>query len=332
MSLILNEHYGFSISGFKGFWLNRFLRLYPAYFAACLMSIVVIMFIPSEYVTVKNSKLILPDSLFEFITNITIFGLQEKENQSSLVPPAWALSIEIFYYFLISIWAGKSKKNARLFLVLGVFYLFVVYLLKDFNWWYRYFVIGAGALPFAVGVNVYFQLASIKKAIEYFAWIRVFIFSLLLYIFCFIGAYFFRYQETLFFYLNIISTVFLLSSLWHFPDNTLKRVDSFFGDLSYPTYLVHWQVGITIAYVAGINWKSWELLLVSLIIVTGLSIIESKTISGPIERYRKMIKMNVNPANDGHSVMRIQYATEVNHEKKNSSEEDDPETVFKGIK
>jgi phage tail-like protein len=38
------------------------------------------------------------------------------------------------------------------------------------------------------------------------------------------------------------------------------------------------------------------------------------------------------PANDGHPVKRIQYATEVNHDKTNSSkEDDDPETVFKGI-
>jgi len=38
------------------------------------------------------------------------------------------------------------------------------------------------------------------------------------------------------------------------------------------------------------------------------------------------------PANDGHPVKRIQYATEVNHDKTNSSKEDyDPETVFKAI-
>jgi len=37
------------------------------------------------------------------------------------------------------------------------------------------------------------------------------------------------------------------------------------------------------------------------------------------------------PANDGHPVKRVQYATEVNHDKTNSSKEDDPETVLKGI-
>ncbi len=294
MSLILNEHYGFSAAGFRGFWLNRFLRLYPAYYAACLMSIVVIILIPTEYVTDKNNKLILPDNLFEFITNITIFGLKKKPNQSSLVPPAWALSIEIFYYFLISIWAGRSKKNARYFLALGILYLCVVYLFKGFDWWYRYFLIGAGALPFAVGVNIYFHSDSIKKVIVYFAWIRVFAFSIAFYIFCFLGAYFFGYQKTLFFYLNIISSSLLLSSLWYFPTNKFKRVDTFLGDLSYPTYLIHYQIGIAVGYITGITWKSWELLLTSFILVTIISIIEARTISGPIERYRKKIKMNVN--------------------------------------
>ena len=37
------------------------------------------------------------------------------------------------------------------------------------------------------------------------------------------------------------------------------------------------------------------------------------------------------PANDGHPVKRVQYATEVNDDKTNSSKEDDPETVLKGI-
>ena len=37
------------------------------------------------------------------------------------------------------------------------------------------------------------------------------------------------------------------------------------------------------------------------------------------------------PGNDGHPVKRVQYATEVNHDKTNSSKEDDPETVFKRI-
>ena len=44
------------------------------------------------------------------------------------------------------------------------------------------------------------------------------------------------------------------------------------------------------------------------------------------------IKKVILPANDGHPVKRVQYATEVNHDKTNSSkEDDDPETVFKGI-
>jgi hypothetical protein len=37
------------------------------------------------------------------------------------------------------------------------------------------------------------------------------------------------------------------------------------------------------------------------------------------------------PANDGHPVKRVHYATEVNHETPKSSTEDGPETVFRGI-
>jgi hypothetical protein len=37
------------------------------------------------------------------------------------------------------------------------------------------------------------------------------------------------------------------------------------------------------------------------------------------------------PANDGHPVKRVQYATEVNYDKTNPSKEDDLETALKGI-
>ena len=184
MSLILNEHYGFSIHGFKGFWVNRFLRLYPAYSLACLLSIIVILYLPAEFVIQKNSKMILPETPRELITNITIFGLVQQPNRSSLVPPAWALSIEIFYYFIISIWAGRSKKNAFAFLSLGAAYLFVVYVIRDFDWWYRYFHIGAGALPFAVGVNMYFHKKVIERTIVRLGWKNAFALSITSYILC----------------------------------------------------------------------------------------------------------------------------------------------------
>ena len=37
------------------------------------------------------------------------------------------------------------------------------------------------------------------------------------------------------------------------------------------------------------------------------------------------------PANDGHPVKRVHYATEVNHDKTKSSKEDEQEAVFKGV-
>ena len=293
MTLIINEHYGFSVRGFKSFWANRFLRLYPAYYAACLVSLLVITLIPEDFVTALNSKLIPPDSPFEIITNISIVGLEQKQNQSSLVPPAWALSIEIVYYFLISIWAGRSKINAIIFLGIGLLYLLAVYSIADSDWWYRYFFVGAASLPFAVGVNIYFQMDRLRRIIRYFTWTGTAVFSVAAYLLCFIAAFLLGHQKTLFFYLNIISSSLLLTVLWNAPKSRLKRIDVFFGDLSYPTYLIHWQVGIAVSYLTGLPWNDRKLVLMSIMIVTIIAAIEARTISGPIERYRKKIKLNV---------------------------------------
>ena len=293
MTVIINEHYGYSLSGFKGFWINRFLRLYPSYFLACLISMAVIISIPSEFVTNLNNKMILPNSAVEVLTNITILGLQEIPDKSSLVPPAWALSIEIVYYLVISLWAGRSQSNALLFLLLSITYLAAVYILKDFNWRYRYYHVGAGSLPFAVGTNIYFLRNQFKKYINYISWPNAFFISIAIYASVFAAAIMAGQTRTTFFYLNILSSSLLLLVLWNSPAISFKKIDSFLGDLSYPTYLIHWQIAIFITYFTGLSFKGWKLLIVTTLIVTSLSIFDARTVSGPIEQYRKNIKRSL---------------------------------------
>lgn len=236
MTLILNHHYSFSSIGFKAFWINRFLRLYPPYYIACMISILLILTIPSEFITEINSKLILRYSVADIITNITIFGLQPSLNQTSLVPPAWALSNEIAYYFVISYWAGKTKRNGFIFLCFSILYLIAIYFLTDFGWWYRYYHVGAGALPFAIGVNIYFFRKNLTNIIHIISWNKALLVSLTLYLSIFACGFFIGQTRTTIFYLNILSSSLLLSVLWNFPTKKFKKIDSLLGNLSYPTY------------------------------------------------------------------------------------------------
>jgi peptidoglycan/LPS O-acetylase OafA/YrhL len=97
----------------------------------------------------------------------------------------------------------------------------------------------------------------------------------------------------MFFYLNIITTSLLLPVLWvgvNVP--IVKKLDARLGNLSYPIYLFHWQVGVLIAFITGFTWKSTELFMTAFFVVTALAWLESIVISGPVDRLRKRVRLD----------------------------------------
>jgi peptidoglycan/LPS O-acetylase OafA/YrhL len=290
MTLILNEKYSFEGAGFKAFWINRVLRLYPSYYLACLLSLVAIFIIPQDFISAINSKIILPTSLYEILSNFFIIGLEQVPNQSSLVPPAWALFIELVYYFVISVWAGKSKTRAWLFLFLGILYLVWTAIYKDFDFQYRYFKIGSGALPFAVGTLLYFYKDQITSYFGRYQWSTQLKVGLGAYLIILVFGN--VHWSTL--YINLITTSTLIIVLWRAPKNAFKKIDTYLGDLCYPTYLLHWQVGILVIYFADLPYKSVSAFVVALALTTILAALDSRYISGAIETYRRQVKARIN--------------------------------------
>lgn len=102
MTLVLNEKYGFSRSGFGKFWVSRLSRLLPTYWVGCLISVCLILLLSVEVTSAFSSKLTFPKTAYEIFANSTMVGILFPNrsvgfipNQfPTLVPAAWALSIE----------------------------------------------------------------------------------------------------------------------------------------------------------------------------------------------------------------------------------------------
>jgi len=193
------------------------------------------------------------------------------------------------------LWAGKNKRNAASFFGLGILYIIVIHNIYDDIWWYSYFHVGAGALPFSVGVNLYFYKEQIKNVIRKVPWSLALFLSLTLYVMVFIVTFTGRWPIPISIpipmqYQNVIATAILLVVLWNAPRNRFKKIDSYFGKLSYPTYLMHYQVGIFVAYVTGYPIPGRRVLVIATVLVTVLSSLEAKFLSEPIERIRRRIK------------------------------------------
>ena len=226
MTLIMNKKYKYSVSGFKLFCLTRFLRIYPPYYVACLISLLIIFLIPGSLTESFNSSIGLPSSLSDIASNFTIFGLDSR-SPVRIVPPAWALNIELCYYIAIGIILGKNKKISTVWLILSIAYLPALFGLRPdlFGMFYhRYSTVLDASLPFSVGCCLFHYSEYIQKLTRYLSWKALLIISASFYSSNYIFTYYMHKLQLNFypyFYLNIIASAFLLYALVNIPKKRL---------------------------------------------------------------------------------------------------------------
>ncbi len=98
-----------SPSQIGAFFLNRFLRIYPQYLGAVMLGLVSIYCFPETAYGI-HSNLSWPEGAAEWIPQFAIFGLYGADVR--VLPAAWSLSTELYYYLLIGLLTGRSKKLA----------------------------------------------------------------------------------------------------------------------------------------------------------------------------------------------------------------------------
>lgn len=216
-----------------------------------------------------------------------------------LTPPAWALTVEIFFYVLIGIGISKNKSITLTWLIISVLYHIGTFIFQ-LGWEHRYFTIFAASLPFSTGALIFHYR---HKGIKYInqltgrAYYYLPIFLLLMILINW-GLGILSGQSTgIFFYSNYILCsliVIVLSDRKELPYIN-KKFDKWMGDFSYPIYLIHYQVGLLVLVLfaaSGIELKRPDLILMSasipLIFICSWIIII--TLERPIEMIRSKIK------------------------------------------
>jgi peptidoglycan/LPS O-acetylase OafA/YrhL len=110
MSLVLNQDYGFMPSGLVRFAVNRWLRLFPIYYAVIGLTVLYIAFVGP--LSQLNHVMTLPSTgtaIFGNLFIVTLAGFGGLPEMQSLSPNAWSLAVEIFCYFLLAVFFAKSK-------------------------------------------------------------------------------------------------------------------------------------------------------------------------------------------------------------------------------
>ena len=297
MTFIMQENYGYNSDGRKKYFFNRLLRIYPLYLTACLFSLIVIFWLGESYTSQLIFNLKYPDSITGILSNLFLFITDHKN--IALVPPAWALTVEILYYLLIGLGISKTKTTTWLWFGFGAIYTLVINII-NVEWWdWGYFNPIAASLPFSVGALLYHYRAVLSQYFKPFSklYVAIGLYTLVL------VNWFVNYKLgtglSYGFYINSLLNVVLLIVLINVQaaNKYWVKYDKVLGDLSYPIYLMHWTVAIIVMYIfslIGIELeKKTELFaIVSIPFMLIFGKLMVNILHNPVEKIRNSIKNN----------------------------------------
>jgi peptidoglycan/LPS O-acetylase OafA/YrhL len=240
--------YGYTRTGCARYLQNRALRLYPNYWFALLVSLAVIALFGKVAVRAYNPHMIVPPTPAAWLENLTMifFGWFPKEHVARLVPPTWALTVEIFYYILIGFGISRSRRTTILWMVLSAAYVVAAYAAGG-GGPNLYSAVPAGSLPFAMGALTYHYRADLYRLLSAAKLNNALFLIVVRWVSCaaFASANAMTGRGWLISlgnYANIVISMLIVCTLFYArPDVRLHHFDRAVGDLSYPIYLLHWQ-------------------------------------------------------------------------------------------
>ena len=291
MSLILNQDYGFTAIGLARFAVNRWLRLFPIYYAVIGLTALYIAFIGP--LNQLNQAITLPSTASAIFANfsiVTLTGFDFAPDMQRLSPTTWSLAIEIFCYALLAVYFARSRERLLFMLTIGVAVaavrLFIDFDQPQFGFQNHYGVLQAGLIPFALGGLAYFYRDA---RIYEFSGAKLLVLSLL-FLANFAACYwsdFHKYVSGL--YLAAVLNALLVPMLFTQPSK--HSWQKILGGLSYPIFLCHWLVATLIAvYVPAIGGKGFMLFAAATVGSVLFSLLLYYGVDRPIQVLRTSVK------------------------------------------
>jgi peptidoglycan/LPS O-acetylase OafA/YrhL len=292
MTLILHQTYGYSGVGCGRYLLNRALRLYPPYWAAAALSALLVLWVGKRAATFYHGSMFLPEKWQGVVENAAL--LFRYVSEPRLVPPAWALTVELFYYLCLGLGLSRTKKLTVGWFAVSAIYTIVINILKvDFD--VKYFLIPAASLPFSTGALIYHFRAEILARCPLFNDRRA---PLVLFAVWILDLTLALKKNAYFgwgFYASYAINAAIVISL--LDKRSLpaisKPLDTFLGDFSYPIYLVHYQSGLILvaAGLRAVKRGQGLFFLAALPLLIALAWSVTRFVEWPMEGIRTRVKL-----------------------------------------
>jgi peptidoglycan/LPS O-acetylase OafA/YrhL len=297
MTMIMQETYGYSLSGFKSYAFNRFLRLYPVYWALLVIIVIFILVVGQDFSLAFHPTMMIPDDSGSWIANLFMVYPQFEPvlYPVRLAPATWALTIELVFYLLIGLGLSKSKMLTTIWFLSSLAWVLWTNVSIG-KWGIGYGDIFIASLPFSIGALVYHYKSSVSgfiNKIGVLPILSIFIINILTVVAC----HYFWVDKFWFFnavgtWVNLIfSGIVTILLLEHGRSYLSKKTDRFLGDLSYPIYIFHWS-GASLAswLITSDHSKGFWVFSLGLGLTILISIFVNKCVNDNVEKLRNIIR------------------------------------------
>lgn len=300
MTAIMHGTYGYSPTGLVRYVSNRALRLYPSYWFALVVSLVLVGVFGADVVTRYNSAIAVPQTMDAWVENISMifWNILPKDELPRLVPLAWALTVEISCYLLIGLGASRTRLTSFLWLMLSLGYVVVIRRLHPEGGDWLYAAIPAGFLPFSIGALAWHYRDEVRSVLDRLKigdprllivgrWV------LYLAIMAAQAQTGWKWLTMFGNWLNIGASALIVCALFATrPKDSLRRIDKAIGDFSYPIYLLHIQMGLVASFLlfGGPAPAGLSVFLLGLVLTILLSLVSARIIDPTVEHLRTRIK------------------------------------------
>lgn len=290
---IVCEIYPNTLYGKKYYLLNRFVRIYPTYWICLCIGLLVISLIPDQ-ADQGVLYVITPSTWERWLVQFTIIGMNPFVTpfdwRLNVLPPAWSLGTELFYYLIIGLFTGHNRYLSVMGLTISIVMIVWIYF-HDIAFDRFYFTTYCTSLAFFLGSVGYHYKHTLKNCLPFGTVFLLGMANVILYgpdIFELFRIHPIWKSLTL----HLSTLLFALITVRLYENNKHKpisKLEQFCADISYPMFLLQWPMGIVAGYYLGLR-EGQELFFYGLAYTLVLSAAVVIVVEIPMKRIRVYLR------------------------------------------